>query len=160
MLFALMFASPSNAAVGIWVDGSLQGTATDMEFKSIGGSLSNDGSRWTFNLLLAGVGSGGATSMTSSDLAVPVGFSHITKAISADPAFNAGTLADGNPGQILTLEITEQLGAETFTVTPATSTKIATLGFNAVGDIATLLFVDTTTGWAVLSQTSVTVTLP
>ena len=163
MLFALVHVPVSHASVGIKIDGSSggfnTGNATSFNFKSIGGALSNDGSTWTFELLLAGIGSGGATSMTSADLAIPLGFSFVRKAISADPAFIAGTLADGKPGQLLTLYISQDDGSQTFTVTPATSLTFATAAFDSVGDQATFFWSDDTNGWSIWSQTSVTVTL-
>ena len=156
----LMFCltSPSFAAVGIKVGNTLDGTATDIKFgSSTGAQFTNDGSLWTFNLLLAGVGNGGAASMTSSTLVVPVANSFVRKSIANDSAFTAGTLANGVPGQSLTVLISEQLGSETFVITPATATTFTTASFDAAGDLATFLYIDDTSGWCVTSANSVTI---
>ena len=164
ILFALIllawFASPSFAAVGIQVGNTLQGTATDIRFASnSGGQITNDGSVWTFNVLLAGIGNSGATSMTTADLAIPLAYGFVKKAIEqTDTAFIAGTLADGVPGQMLTLYITAQHGSQVYTVTPATSSQFVTIGFDAVGETATFLYIDDTEGWVVWSYTGATVT--
>lgn len=159
----LIMCSPSFGSVGIRDSGRTPehiGTATDFKFSKIGGSLSNDGSTFTFNLILAGMANSGATSMTTSTLAVPVTHGYVRKAIANDSAFTAGTLADGTPGQLLTIHIVQQDGSEVFTVTPTTATGWATLGFDAVGEIATLWYVDDTTGWVIFGNTNATLTLP
>jgi len=154
----LFFASPSFAAVGIKSGGTLQGTATDISFGSnSGGQITNDGSTWTFNLLLAGTGNGGATSMASSTLAVPITHAYVGKSIASDSAFSAGTLANGVPGQMLTLYIYQDLGSVTFTVTPATASTYVSLAFDSVSDSATLLYIDDTVGWVIMTVTSVTI---
>lgn len=162
MMFAFSLTSPSYASVGVRVGGAnpTNGTATDFSFKGLGGALSNDGSLWTFNLMLAGVGSSGATSMTTSDLAVPIAFNFIRKAIADDSAFTAGTLADGKPGQMVTVYITEDRGSEVFVITPDTSTSFSTASFDSVADQATFLWADDTNGWSVWSKDSVTITVP
>ena len=158
MLFALV--SPSFASVGTKVDGVKRAVA-DINFSGTetGGAVTVDGSGLTFNLMLSGVGNGGATSMASSTLVVPVGYSFIKKVISSDAAFGAGTLADGVPGQILTLYIHTDQGSVDFVVTPATSLFFTTATFDSVGDTATFLWTDDTNGWAVIANTSVTVAL-
>ena len=159
LILLLAFVTPLFASVGIVVDGSNQGVATDLEFSDAGSTLTNNGSRWTFNLLLAGVGNGGATSMTTSDSAVSTSAAFVRKAIAADSAFNTGTLGDGKPGQLLTIYITEDLGSVTWTLTPTTSTHIETVDFDAVGDSATFLYVNDTYGWALVSHENVTIVL-
>lgn len=161
VLCLLVMGSPSLASVGIKDDNTNKGNATTLKFSGIGSSMSNNGSEYTFNLILAGMANSGATSMTSSTLAVPVTHGYVRKAIAAvNESLIAGTLADGTPGQLLTIHITEQLGSQVFTVTPATSTGWATLGFDAVGEIATLWFVNNTTGWVLFGNTNATLTLP
>jgi len=159
-IMILFFASPSFAAVGIKVGATTQGTATDIQFASnSGGQITNDGSNWQFNLLLAGIANGGGTTMTTADLAVPVTYGFVKKAISADSAFAAGTLADGVPGQLLAIYITQDLGSVTYTLTPDTSTHIQYIAFADVGDIAVLLYIDDTVGWVLVNHTGLTVTL-
>ena len=159
LVLLLAFASPSLASVGIKVDGTLKSTATDLNFKSAGTTISSDGSTATFNLQLFGGGSSGGTSMVTSDTAVSTSYSYIRKAIASNtssPSYSAGTLADGYPGQMLTIHITIVTASGTFVLTPTTKTGFDALTFDAAKDEATLLFVNTTTGWILVSQTSVT----
>ncbi|MCK5581957.1 MAG: hypothetical protein KAJ18_11875 [Candidatus Omnitrophica bacterium] len=109
------------------------------------------------SMIAAGAANGGATSMATSTTAVPVTYAHVNMAITtADPAFTAKTLADGKKGQILTIHVYN--GSNATTITPATSTAFSVLTFNAVDDSVTLLFADSTTGWLLMSSTSVTIT--
>jgi hypothetical protein len=158
-LILMVCATASFAAVGIKIDNANKGVATDLNFRGVGDQITNDGSTYTFNLTLAGTGNSGATSMTSTTLAVPVTHGYVRKAIANDDAFITGTLADGTPGQLLTIHITEQAGAKVFTVTPATSASLDSIGFDAAGEIATLWYVDDTSGWTLFGYTNATVTL-
>ena len=97
---------------------------------------------------------------TTVTLVVPVGYSFVRKSIAADAAFTAGTLADGVPGQLLTVFISADLGSETFVITPATSTTFTTASFDSALDTATFLWADDTSGWCVVANTSVTVAIP
>jgi len=158
--------APAIAAVGFTIEGqSKRGEATTLNFVGPD-AMTFNGSKLNIpvvdeDLYAAGIADGGATSMASSDLAVPIGYSYIRKAIEqTDTAFIAGTMADGKPGQLLTLHITEQPGSQVFTVTPATSTGFASIGFDAVGEIATFWFVDDTTGWVLFGSTNATINLP
>lgn len=107
-------------------------------------------------LIAAGAANGGATSMLSSTTAVPTGFAYVNMQITtSDPAFAAKTLADGVPGQFLTIHVYQ--GSNATTVTPVTSYGFSVLTFNALDDQAILLWVGTD-GWTVWATTSVTVT--
>lgn len=165
VMLSFFIAQNAFAAVGIKVDGVSAGDATTLNLKTHGGTVLNDGSDWTVptigaNMIAAGVANGGATSMTTSTLAVPIGYGYIRKAISSDPAFSAGTMANGTPGQLLTLHITERQGSGTFVLTPTTKTGFASITFDAVGEIATFWYVDDTTGWVLFGNTNATITLP
>ena len=123
------------------------------------------GGTWTIpivdkNLFAMGAGTSGATSMTTSDLTVPNGYNYVRKALAADAAYSAGILPNGKPGELKTIHITEDLGSITYTVTPDTSTGFASIGFDAVGEVATLLYVDDTTGWVLAASTNATVNVP
>jgi hypothetical protein len=108
------------------------------------------------NLILAGIANGGATSMTSTTYAVPTAYGYV--GIHLGPNIGqAYTLANGKQGQILTLNIYQIDGSGTMILTPTTKTGFTTLTFDAVDDRATLLFLNTTDGWILLSGTSVTV---
>lgn len=159
MFLLLAFTSPSFASVGYKVDGSPLGAVTDLNFRSLGTAGTFDGSTLTFNLILAGTGNGGATSMTTTDTAVSTSYAISRKAIGVQVGL-AGTLADGYPGQILTIFITTVAGSGTYVLTPTTKTGFTTLTFDAAKDQATLLFVNSTVGWILLSNTAVTVAIP
>ena len=160
-LAALLLALSPSAYAGVAVtkDGVPFVEATSIDFTGIGSTLTTDGSKAAFNLILAGAANGGATSMTTTDTAVSVSYSYVKKALGIQVGL-AGTLADGKPGQLLTIAITERAGSGTFILTPTTKTGFASLTFDAVGDSVTLLFVNSTVGWVVISNTSTTVTLP
>lgn len=160
LLLLASFIPPSFASVGIKKDGTSIGTATDLNFRSSGNSITSDGSTLTFNLIVNGIGISGATSMTTAQVAVSPSYAFVRKAIASDSAFSAGTLADGTPGQFLTIFITSVSGSGTYVLTPTTKTGFTTLTFDAAKDEATLLFVDTTTGWILVSNTAVTVAIP
>lgn len=118
------------------------------------GALSSQ-SNGAYFLLKAGINTGGATSMTTSDTVVSTSYSLVRKKISSLPAYQNGTLANGTDGQVLTFLITEVEVGGTFTLTPATASGFTSLVFEAVDDMVTFLYVDDTVGWILLSQGSV-----
>lgn len=163
-LMALMFfacASPSFASVGIKVDNTVKGAATDLKFyggNSVKSPIAGDG---TFNLIVAGTGTSGAISMTTDQTDVLPGYTLVRKAIASNtssPSYSTGHLANGTPGQHLTIFITVKVDSGTFVLSPDTKTGFQSITFDAVGDMATLLYVDDTTGWVLVSHTAVTVT--
>jgi len=79
---------------------------------------------------------------------MPVTHPMITKTTGADA--EAWTLANGIPGQTLTIHLDVD-GGGTGTLTPATSSNWSTIAFADAGDQATLLYVDDTIGWIILS---------
>ena len=61
---------------------------------------------------------------------------------------NGGTrLANGTPGQVISLIAIYREGSGTWIITPATKTGFSTITMDAVGEHATLLYVDDTLGW-------------
>lgn len=134
---------------------SEDGTVANTQCKDLqvsDGMLSKSGNIF---LLRSGVANGGATSMTTSDTAVNPSFTFVRKAISSDPAFQTGTLANGEKGQILTILITEVDGNGTFTLTPTTTTGFTSMIFEGPKDLVTLLYVDDTVGWVPITYGSV-----
>lgn len=119
------------------------------------GFISDEGD---YYLIRSGLANGGGTSMTTNETDVDPSYNYIEKHIASDPAFNAGTLPDGSRGQVLTIQVVEVQGSGTWTLTPDTATGFTSLIFEAVGDLVTLLYVDDTTGWIVISQESVEMT--
>lgn len=100
------------------------------------------------------------TSMTTAQTSVSTSYAYVRKAIasSANPGFDTGTLANGQPGQILTIQITEVGAGGDWTLTPTTKTGFVSLVFEAVGDLCTLLYVNDFIGWIVISNESVEMT--
>jgi hypothetical protein len=100
----------------------------------------------------------GATSITSSTTAIPLSYGFVRKGITDNTGYTTGTLANGTPGQMLTILISadEGAGSGTFTLTPTTTTGFTSIYFNAVYDQVTLLYVDDSAGWIIVSYESVT----
>lgn len=164
LIALLAFAPAAFAAVGVEIGGTYKGEVSTFNLSGPE-DLTYDGSRLTIpvvdkDLYAAGVADGGSTSMTTTDETIPIGYSHVRKAIAADPTYDDGVLPDGEPGQLLTLQITERNGSGTFIVTPSTATGWATVTFDAVGEICTWWYVDDTTGWVIFGSTNATIALP
>jgi hypothetical protein len=160
MACLLMLPTPSFAAVGLKMDNTSFGTATDLTFHGAGSSsvrrpIDSNGS---FNLILAGTGTSGAVSMTTAQYDVLPGYTYVRKAIAADAAYNNGIMANGTPGQLLTIFITARSGSGSFVLTPTTKTGFSSVTFDAVGDMATFFYTDDTNGWFLVSHTAATVT--
>ena len=154
----MLIAPPVFASVGTVVDG-INRAVTDIKFKGTNTSpaTTNTDGVLLFNLLLAGSGTSGGTSMTSLQTTVDVSYGHILKAINTtETQYGVGTLPDGKPGQILTIYITK-VTTGTWVLTPTTSAQIQTVTFDAVGDTMTFWWVDDTAGWRILSQTACTI---
>jgi len=89
-----------------------------------------------------------SASVAADALAIPVTARIVLKTTGADA--EALTLADGTPGQTLTVVLVVD-GGGTGTLTPATATGWATIVFADAGDAATLRYVDDTAGWIIES---------
>lgn len=92
------------------------------------------------------------TTVAADVLAIPVTHGYVAKTTGGDA--EALTLADGDPGQVLVINLTTDGGGDG-TLTPATSTGWATIVFADAGDQAVLLYVDDTTGWIILGLSGV-----
>lgn len=158
-------ATQAIASVGLKCNGAdCGGDVSVLNFINTDG-VTRDGGEVTVNIaakdtVAAGVRNGGATSMTTTEEAVPVSYSLVRKNIAADAAYNDGTLADGKPGQIMTFFISERQGSGTFIVTPETATGWEKISFDAVGETTTFLFTDTTNGWIIIANEGGTITQP
>lgn len=152
----LLLVTPAFAAVGVKVDGVNVGTATDFNFT--GAVATNDGSTWTFPFILAGASNGGSISMTTTDTTVSTSYALVKKEIGVQVGL-AGTLANGEPGQILTVLITLRAGSGTYVLSPTTTLGFTSLTFDAAGEYATLLYIDDTSGWVIVA-TNATITQP
>lgn len=88
----------------------------------------------------------GSTNVAADVLAIPVTHRLVRKTTGADA--EALTLADGAPGQELTIVLVVDGGGDG-TLTPATSTHFATIVFADAGDTVHLKYVDDTIGWVI-----------
>lgn len=153
LLFLLMLSPPSFADVGIKQGVVGYGTATDLNVR--GQNYTSDGSTFTMFLLSTGT-SDGSTTMLSTDTAVPLGYSLVRKHLSSSTQVNL-TLANGTPGQVLTITISEVDSSGTAYLRPTTKTGFLEVFFDAARDSVTLLYVNDTVGWIIIGQNSVVV---
>lgn len=173
MLGLLLSCSVSFASVGVNLNGSPNGAATDVNIVCGTGTNSTplQGSVLNLNcspnMAESGIANGGATSQVSSTAALVTSYGYVRKVITSnsDSAFTAGTLANGIPGQVLTVFVAgiSPSGATTggnYTITPTTSTGFTSIRLTAVKDFVTLLYLDDTNGWAITNYGgTVTITL-
>lgn len=146
-------------------DSTKCGPFTNIDFKTQTGSDTSTINGMTKSIpvlsstmFATGVANGGATSVASTTAALPVGFAFVRKVIpsNSDPAFTAGTLANGTPGQILTVYVAglSPSGATTggsYTITPTTSTGFTSVKLSAVNDAVVFHYIDAATGWVLIS---------
>lgn len=92
------------------------------------------------------------TTVAADVLVIPVTHAYVAKTTGADA--EALTLADGEPSQILVVNLTTDGGGDG-TLTPATATGWATIVFADAGDQAVLMYVDDTIGWIILGASGV-----
>ncbi|WP_255564463.1 hypothetical protein [Mameliella sp. CS4] len=86
----------------------------------------------------------GSVAVAGATLAIPVTHRYVAKTTGGAEAL---TLADGTPGQKLTVSLVSDGGDGT--LTPDTCSGFATIVFADAGDTATLEFIDATVGWIV-----------
>lgn len=94
----------------------------------------------------------GGTTSAADSLAIPVTHSYVAKTTGGDA--EALTLANGVPGQIITIALVVD-GGGTGTLTPATKSGFVSIAFADAGDIASLLYVNDTVGWVILGTAGV-----
>lgn len=158
----LLLCSPSFAQVAIRENGGAQvGVAGGLDLACDPDStITDDGFSYRVgcnsSFVTAGIANGGSTSMTTVQLAVPVAYALVKKAIASavSGSFSAGTLANGKPGQVQTILITAVGASGTFVVTPVTRTGWTSITFNTYNvsapQYATLLYVNNTIGWIII----------
>lgn len=88
---------------------------------------------------------GSSTTCAGGVLAIPVTHRYVAKTTGGAEAL---TLANGFPGQIITISLVTDGGDGT--LTPATRTGFSTIVFADAKDTATLMYVDDTVGWIML----------
>lgn len=89
----------------------------------------------------------GSNTVAGGTLAIPVTRRHVAKTTGGVEAL---TLADGLPGQLLTITLSAAGGAGT--ITPTTKTGFTTVALATAKDSITLQFVDSTIGWVVVGK--------
>jgi hypothetical protein len=92
------------------------------------------------------------TTVAADVLPIPVTHAYVAKTTGGDA--EALTLADGEPSQVLIINLVTD-GGGAGTLTPATATGWTTIVFADAGDQAVLLYVDDVIGWIILSATGV-----
>lgn len=102
--------------------------------------------------VIQGTGLAGNAAVAADVLAIPVTAAHVSKTTGADA--EALTLANGTPGQVITVTLTVD-GGGTGTLTPATKTGFVSIAFADAGDSASLRYVDDTVGWVLLGTAGV-----
>ena len=94
----------------------------------------------------------GSTTSDADSLAIPVTHSLVLKTTGGDA--EALSLADGVPGQIITI-VLETDGDGAGTLTPTTKSGFVSIVFADAGDTASLLYVNDTVGWVILGTAGV-----
>ncbi len=108
-----------------------------------------------YDMIHFGAGRDGVSTMVSGSLAIPLGYSIVHKQVYSNKGL---TLADGVPGQVITIDISVYSNSDGAPkLTPTTKTGFASISFDAVGDSVTLWFHDSTIGWTIIGTNSVTV---
>lgn len=95
---------------------------------------------------------GGSTTVAADVLAIPVTHRYVAKTTGADA--EALTLADGKPGQTLTVSLVTDGGGDG-TLTPATCSGLTNVVLADAGDTVTFQFIDSTVGWVVVGAAGV-----
>ena len=95
---------------------------------------------------------GSSTTSIADSLAIPITNRYVAKTTGADA--EALTLADGEPGQLLSINLTVD-GNGDGTLTPTTATGFVAVVLADAGDQVDLEFVDSTIGWIITGATGV-----
>jgi L-cystine uptake protein TcyP (sodium:dicarboxylate symporter family) len=95
---------------------------------------------------------GSSTTSAADSLAIPITNRYVAKTTGADA--EALTLADGEPGQILSINLTVD-GNGDGTLTPTTATGFVAVVLADAGDQIDLEFIDSTIGWIITGATGV-----
>lgn len=93
------------------------------------------------------IGGNSSTTSAADSLAIPITASLVLKTTGADA--EALTLANGSPGQVITINLDTDGGGDG-TLTPATASGWATVVLADAGDTITVKYIDDTVGWIVL----------
>jgi hypothetical protein len=103
-----------------------------------------------YDSIYAGVQRGGVSAMVSGSTTIPLTYGYVTKAI-GEGVGTVHTLADGVPGQIITVFAISRASSGTAVITPTTKTGYSTVTLDAAYEYVTLLFLDSTNGWVIVA---------
>lgn len=169
--FAVILTSPvCYGAVGYKKDGTMQGAATDIDFRE--SNTTFDGSTVTvfgngYKDGVSTVVTGSVSNLTAEYLSYGVlVLSNLGAMNETGGTVRSIALANGTPGQMLTIIITAATGGTLYItddrIAPSVFTMTKTgwddIALNAALDSVTLLYVDDTYGWIVVGGNSVTIT--
>ena len=156
LLAVLLICPPVFASVGIQKDGEMEGAATNINFSS--DEYSNDGS--TFNvpvnldLIVAGINKGDVTVVVTGPTALPSSYKLAIVYITTKTL----TLADGLPGQVMTIIGMPLTDKGTVTLTATTKYGWTSAAIADVKDSITLHYIDDTYGWVIVGNNNLTIT--
>jgi len=159
LLLALLIltASPAFAEIGVNVNGTTIGTATNAYVAcNVGATPFINGSDYSMtcsnSLVADGTYNGGYVSLGTIDSGITLTAALVKKNINGTNGTATDVLANGIPNQILILEtVGTTTGTWTVSAKGGQSTGWSSIQFNASGQFATLLYVNTTIGWIVVS---------
>lgn len=117
-----------------------------------GAALFNDSEVDVSALLESSSPTADDTTVAADVLAIPVTHRVVTKTTGADA--EALTLANGSPGQLLTIVLGTDGGGDG-TLTPTTCTGFASIVFADASDQVTLQYLNDTLGWVIVGAAGV-----
>lgn len=94
----------------------------------------------------------GSTAVAASGLAIPITHARVAKTTGSSG--EALTLANGEPGQVLTIDLVVDGGGDG-TLAPTTKTGFTSIVLADAGDQVTLRYVDDTVGWLIIGAAGV-----
>jgi len=164
IIIALLLVSPvSFASVGYQKDGSNEGNASKIDFRN--GYTTFDGS--TVSFYANGYGDGVTTNVSTESNLSDAALAYGVILLQGHTSTKYINLEAGTAGQVLTICMTQYNTATVYItddqVSPAVRAATVTtgwddIGFDAVGEMVTLLYVDDSYGWIIVGLAGATVT--
>ena len=114
------------------------------------GAITSQVTATTYGLVSIGYVYNGYSVMASGSKAIPKNVAFNEKVMGGKIG-EVGTLANGTPGQLLHIVAMSRTGSGTFIITPSKTEGFTTITLDAVGEYATLAYVNDTIGWIIIS---------